>query len=58
MSEAMMEFHWLDGKIDRGLGRGDTREQRAADALDRMGYGGGALRALDYWKQIDEEPKP
>jgi hypothetical protein len=39
-------FHWLDGKTSEG--EGDT----PADALRRLGYGGGAVRALDWWEEV------
>jgi len=39
-------FHWRDGKIDEGEGFG------VADAFTRLGYGYGALRALDYYEEI------
>lgn len=42
-SDLMFTFHWLDGKVTRGRGRD------AADAMNRLGYGNGAVRALDYW---------
>lgn len=42
-------FHWRDGLIEQGEGWGDTREAAATDAMNHMGYGGGALGALDYW---------
>lgn len=39
-------FHWRDGKIDEGDGRD------VADAFSRLGYGGGAIRALDWHEDI------
>lgn len=39
-------FHWLDGKTDEGYG------QDAADAFTRLGYGAGAVAALDYHEEI------
>jgi hypothetical protein len=38
-------FHWRDGKDETLIG--DT----AADALNRAGYGRGAVAALDYYEQ-------
>jgi hypothetical protein len=38
----MFLFYWLDGKFDVLEG------PSAADALNRAGYGVGALRALDF----------
>lgn len=40
---------WRDGKED--LLEGDN----IADAFNRAGYGGGALGAVDYYKQIPDE---
>ena len=40
-------FHWLDGTTDEGSG--ETPEA----ALSALGYGAGALPALDYWAEID-----
>lgn len=40
------KFVWNDGKEEIGKGRD------AADALTRLGYGGGAVRALDYYQEI------
>ena len=40
------ELHWLTGKVD--VVKGDTIQQ----AFTLAGYGGGALAALDYWKEI------
>ena len=39
-------FHWLDGKVDEKEG------YDAAHALTMLGYGAGALAALDYWEEI------
>jgi len=41
------EFHWLDGKIEIGEGTS------VSDAFSRLGYGGGAIAALDYFKEIE-----
>jgi hypothetical protein len=40
-------FFWLSGMVSEGEG------YDVADAFRRLGYGGGALRALDYYEQID-----
>lgn len=40
-------FYWLDGKRQVFEGR------HPADALNRAGYGGGALRALDFCAKGD-----
>lgn len=47
-SETLFRFHWLDGKVEELRGHG------AADALNRAGYGQGAIRALDYWERVEE----
>ena len=39
-------FHWLDGKVHEGEGR------NAVDAFTRLGFGAGALGALDYYEEI------
>ena len=41
-------FHWDSGKEERLSG------EDAADALNRAGYGRGALAALDYFKEVAE----
>jgi hypothetical protein len=40
------KFYWLDGTVSthRGMSPGD--------ALNKAGFGSGALRALDHWEQI------
>lgn len=40
------ELYWLDGTKE--IVHGDS----ISDAFMRAGYGGGAIRALDYWKEI------
>lgn len=37
-------FHWLDGTIEESEGRSVSK------AFAYLGYGGGALKALDYWE--------
>ena len=39
-------FHWRDGKISEGAG------YDVAHAFSRLGYGGGAIRALDYYETV------
>jgi hypothetical protein len=43
------KFVWFDGKIDAGRGTGPGA------ALTSLGYGGGAYRGLDHWKQITKK---
>ncbi len=45
------KFHWQGGRIDDGAG------DSPADALSRLGYGQGALAALDYYETFGELPK-
>lgn len=42
-------FFWRDGKRD--VFQGDSR----SDALNRAGYGAGALRALDFVAEGDDK---
>lgn len=42
---ATYRFHWKDGSISRG--KGSTPEE----ILSKLGYGQGALGALDYWEK-------
>lgn len=46
--EKTFTLYWLDGK--RELVRGPT----PAEAMSRAGYGGGALRALDFYADGDD----
>lgn len=41
-------FHWRDGKDETLTG------ETAADALNRAGYGRGAVAALDYYEHTYE----
>lgn len=43
----LYRFHWLDGSKNEGFGRD------AADALNALGFGRGALRALDFWEKVE-----
>lgn len=43
VSDSQFTFYWRDGKRQLLNGRD------AADALNRAGYGHGALRALDFY---------
>ena len=43
----LYRFHWLDGKVEECKGYG------VADAFTRLGYGGGAFAALDYWELVN-----
>ena len=52
--EKMFRFVWRDGKTSEGPGAG-SGIQGASDAINRLGYGQGALAALDYWEEIPEK---
>lgn len=40
-------FHWRDGKTNEGLGSSPE------DAFSRLGFGAGAVAALDYYETVD-----
>jgi hypothetical protein len=42
------EFHWLGGNPKVEIGKGVDE----ADAFRRLGYGGGAVKALDYVRKL------
>jgi hypothetical protein len=44
-------LHWLGGKEETVEGEGADQHTALADAFRRAGYGGGAIRALDYWEE-------
>lgn len=46
----IFQLHWLNGEINRI--KGETIQEACITA----GYGSGAVRALDYYKEIDELP--
>lgn len=53
--DVLHRFHWLpegSGKTDEGYGRD------VADAFSRLGYGGGAIRALDWWEVVPADGAP
>ena len=39
-------FHWLSGKSE------DAEWPDVASAFKTLGYGGGAMAALDYWEEL------
>ncbi|MHC4298016.1 MAG: hypothetical protein ACYS7Y_11995 [Planctomycetota bacterium] len=41
-------FHWLDGKVEDSTGR------TVREAFTRLGYGAGALPALDHYEDLGE----
>lgn len=43
-------FHWLSGKISEGEG------VDVEDAFRRLGYGGGAIHAVDYYEEVKQTP--
>ena len=42
-------FHWRDGKTEDGHGESVDR------AFSALGYGGGAIAALDYYETVDPD---
>jgi len=46
--ERLYRFHWRSGEPSEGRGRD------VADAFGRLGYGGGAIAALDYYEIVSE----
>lgn len=44
--ELQFKFYWLDGSTNEGPG------DSPVDALNKLGFGSGALKALDYWKEV------
>ena len=42
-------FYWLNGKTDTGQGKD------VVDAFSRLGFGNGALPALDYFEEVKED---
>jgi len=49
MAETKFTFFWLDGK------REVLEGADSADALNRAGYGAGAVRALDFFAHGDND---
>ena len=47
---AKYRFHWLDGTVNEGEGTS------VSDAFTHLGFGGGAIRALDYHEEIKGAP--
>jgi|BioPla2DNA2_1021312.scaffolds.fasta_scaffold391328_1 hypothetical protein len=41
-------FFWLNGDIDEAYG------YDVAHAFSNLGYGGGAVRALDYYEEVKD----
>lgn len=49
--DRLFRFHWRGSRRpEEGYGRD------AADAFSRLGYGGGAYAALDYYEEVKESP--
>lgn len=49
MTQNKYRFIWNDGKENTGTG--ETPEQ----AFTNLGYGAGAIRALDYYEKVKDE---
>lgn len=45
-------FHWLDGKVETSKGA------NPADAFMHLGYGNGAISALDYYEEQEDDNGP
>jgi hypothetical protein len=45
-SQRKFRFYFLDGKVEEGEG------ETVADAFRRLGYGGGAINALDFYEEV------
>ena len=45
-------LHWLHGSTEDVTTHEGTDNEAVADAFRKDGYGGGAVRALDYWEEI------
>jgi len=46
--DKLFRFHWRGSSMEPSEGYG----RDATDAFSRLGYGGGAAAALDYWEQV------
>lgn len=51
--DKLFRFHWRGTSMTPSEGYG----RDAADAFNRLGYGGGALAALDYYEHIKPQRK-
>ena len=47
MNEKTFIFHWNDGSVDSGKGTS------VSDAFMKLGFGAGAMGALDWWEVKD-----
>lgn len=47
--EKLFRFHWRGGGTNEGMG------QTPEDAFSRLGFGGGAVAALDYYEEVKPE---
>ncbi len=52
MTEKTYRFYWRTGKPDDGKGNDP------ADALTKLGFGAGAIAALDYWELLPDPVNP
>jgi hypothetical protein len=52
--DKLFRFHWrgTSRDVEDGYGRD------VSDAFGRLGYGGGAMGALDYWEEVQEPAEP
>lgn len=50
--DRLFRFHWLTKKADGTPQVDEGHGRDVADAFSRLGYGGGAMRALDYFEEV------
>lgn len=48
--DKLFRFHWRHAAAQASYGRD------VADAFGRLGYGGGAIRALDWYEEVGAVP--
>ena len=56
--ELKVRFVWKGGKTSEGKGVGHGEKEAVADAFTKLGYGAGAMAALEYHEVIREEKTP
>jgi hypothetical protein len=57
LKKSRVRFHWHDGATQDGEGLGNDQFEIAADAANKLGYGSGAIKALDYFELIEDDGK-
>ena len=51
--DLLFRFHWLSKKADGTPHINEGYGRDVADAFSRLGFGGGAIRALDYYELVE-----